>query len=150
MGSMMAGVFIGALLFGYLSDKIGAKKTSLLAMIIGIISIALLLLFIDNVVALVIALIFFGFVTSAIGTIAPAMTSALFGSKDYSRIYSTASMGLAVASIIALPAYGYLFEFTGSYLYALIAIIVMFAANIFFIILSFRDKDKLVQEGHWN
>lgn len=149
MAAMMIGVFIGSLLFGYLSDRIGAKKTSLLAMILGLISIGLLLAFTYFVAAIVISLILFGFVTASIGTIAPAMTSALFGSRDYSQIYSTASMGLAIASIIALPAYGYIFDFTGSYTSALYVIMAMFIANILFIITAFRSKEKMVREGLW-
>jgi len=149
MASLMIGVFIGSLLFGYLSDRIGAKKTSLLAMILGLISMGLLLGFPDFVPALVISLVLFGFVTSSIGTIAPEITAALFGSRDYSRIYSTASMGLAIASIIALPAYGYIFDFTGSYAAALYVILAMFLMNIVFIIGAFRDKEKLVQQGLW-
>lgn len=149
MAATMIGVFIGSLLFGYLSDRIGAKKTSLLAMVVGMISIGLLLVFTDFVAAIVLSLTLFGFVTSSIGTIAPEMTSALFGSRDYSQIYSTASMGLAVASIIALPVYGYIFDFTGSYTSALYIIMALFVVNIFFIIIAFRNKEKMVQEGHW-
>ena len=149
MASMMIGVFVGSLLFGYLSDRIGAKKTSLLAMVLGLVSIVLLLVFPDVVAAIVISLTLFGFVTSSIGTIAPTMASDLFGSRDYSQIYSTASMGLAVASIIALPAYGYIFDFTGSYVSALYVIIAMFVANIVSIIVAFRNKEKMVQEGLW-
>src|SRR5699024_4565037 len=100
LAATMFGVFIGSLIFGYLSDKIGVKKSSIFAMILGLVSIVLLLAFPGYVAVILIALMLFGFVTASIGTIAPAMTSALFGSRDYSQIYSTASMGLALASII--------------------------------------------------
>src|SRR5699024_11935206 len=78
MAARMFGVFIGSLVFGYLSDKIGVKKTSIFAMILGLLSIVLLLVFPDYVAVILIALMLFGFVTASIGTIAPAMTSALF------------------------------------------------------------------------
>ena len=149
MAATMFGVFIGSLVFGYLSDKIGVKKTSIFAMILGLLSIVLLLVFPDYVAVILIALMLFGFVTASIGTIAPAMTSALFGSRDYSRIYSTASMGLALASIIALPLYGYISDFTGSYVPALYVIIIMLALNILFIIGAFHNKKKMVQSGLW-
>src|SRR5699024_10766224 len=45
MAATMFGVFIGSLIFGYLSDKIGVKKTSIFAMILGLVSIVLLLAF---------------------------------------------------------------------------------------------------------
>src|SRR5699024_5159911 len=132
-----------------LSDKIGAKRTSLLAMVLGLVSMILLVGLTEFVVAIIIALTLFGFMTASVGTIAPAMTSALFGSRDYSQIYSTASMGLAVASIIALPTYGYIFDFTGSYTSALYIIMVLFVANIIFTLMAFRNRDKMIEKGFW-
>src|SRR5699024_12614593 len=107
--------------------------TSVFTMILGLVFILLLLAFPCYVAVILIAFMLFGFVTASIGTIAPAMTSALFGSRDYSQIYSTASMGLALASIIALPLYGYISDFTGSYVPALYVIIIMLVLNILFI-----------------
>ncbi|MDY0409363.1 hypothetical protein ACFFIS_06665 [Virgibacillus soli] len=118
-------------------------------MFVGIISVLLLLYFATNAVVVTIAVGIFGLVTASIGTLAPTVTSALFGNKDYSQIYSTASTGLAVASIIALPAYGYIFDFAKSYvpvLYILIAILII---SILCIIVAFRDKEKLVEKGMW-
>lgn len=149
MAATMFGVFVGSLLFGYLSDRIGAKKTSLIAMFLGVISITLLINFTHVVSLIIVSLILFGFVTSSIGTLAPALTSALFGGRSYSEIYSTASMGLAVASIIALPAYGYVFDFTGSYTVALYIILGLLVVNIISIIAAFQNKEKLVQKGQW-
>src|SRR5690625_8027604 len=89
----MIGLFIGSLLFGFLADKIGAKNTALLAMVLGIIGTLSLIIFPNVVTMLVIAVMMFGFIMSTIGTIGPAMTSALFGGREYSQIYSTASVG---------------------------------------------------------
>ncbi|CDQ41615.1 MULTISPECIES: MFS transporter [Virgibacillus] len=149
MAATALGVFIGSLLFGYLTDRIGVKITSLLAMLIGLLSITMLLLFVDVVTLIIVALVLFGCMTSSIGTIAPALTTAMFGSRDYSQIYSTVSLGLAVASVIALPAYGYIFDFSGSYVPAFYIIIGMFVLNILFVILAFHNKEKMVQEGLW-
>src|SRR5699024_4240287 len=85
---------------------------------------SILIIFPIVVAMLVIAVMMFGFIKSTIGTIGPAMTSALFGGREYSQIYSTASVGMAIAGIIALPAYGYIFDFTGSYTVALYAILI--------------------------
>src|SRR5699024_4641265 len=78
----------------------------------------------------VITVMMCGFLISTSGTSGPAMTSSLFGGRDYSQIYSTASVGMAIAGIIALPAYGYIFDFTGSYTVALYAILIMLILNI--------------------
>ena len=150
MSALMVGVFIGSLVFGYLTDKIGAKKVGLLAMTLGLIAIILLIAMPSFIVIVAVALFLFGMFTSSIGTIAPAMASALFGSKDYSQIYSTSSIGLALASIVALPAYGFIYDISGSYTTGLIIIVLLFLANIIAIILAFKNKEKLVKEGYWN
>ncbi|MBB4824739.1 MFS family permease [Sporosarcina luteola] len=149
MAAMALGIFVGSLTFGYLSDRIGAKNTSLLAMVFGTAAIVLLLAFPGSTAFIIISLILFGFMSSSIGTLGPAMASSLFGSRDYSQIYSTASIGLAVASIIALPAYGYIFDFTGTYVTSMYAIVVMLILNMVFIVLAFRNKEKLVKAGLW-
>ncbi|WP_436966000.1 MFS transporter [Staphylococcus shinii] len=150
MSALMVGVFVGSLVFGYLTDKIGAKKVGLLAMILGLSATILLIAMPDFIVVVAVALFLFGVFTSSIGTIAPAMASSLFGSKDYSQIYSTSSIGLALASIVALPAYGFIYDISGSYTAGLIIIILLFVVNIIAIILAFKNKEKLVKEGYWN
>lgn len=150
MSALMVGVFVGSLVFGYLTDNIGAKKVGLLAMTLGLIATILLIAMPSFIVIVAVALFLFGMFTSSIGTIAPAMASALFGSKDYSQIYSTSSIGLALASIVALPAYGFIYDISGSYTTGLIIIVLLFLANIIAIILAFKNKEKLVKEGYWN
>ncbi|MFC4410094.1 MFS transporter [Chungangia koreensis] len=149
MAALSVGVFVGSLTFGYLTDRSGAKMTAVIAMIIGFIGVSLLLLFASSTAMIITGLILFGFVSTSIGTVGPAMTSALFGSLEYSQIFSTASLGLAVASIIALPAYGYVFDFLGSYIPAMITILVLLVLNIFFVLLAFANKEKLVKSGKW-
>lgn len=149
MAALMVGVLLGSIIFGYLIDKIGAKNTTVIAMSIGLVSMILLLFFVESTIAIVVAVGLFGFVTACIGTLAPAITSALFGNKNYSQIYSTVSIGLAVAGIIALPAYGYIFDFTGSYTAVLYIIVIMLIINIVSVLVAFRNKEKMVQNGLW-
>lgn len=149
MAAMMVGVLVGSILFGYLIDKIGAKSTAAIAMTFGLVSIFLLLFFVESTVAIVVGVGLFGFVSASIGTIAPAITSSLFGSRDYSQIYSTASMGLAIAGIIALPLYGYIFDFTGSFTLVLYILIAMLIINIICVFIAFTNKDKMVKAGLW-
>ncbi|RUS47402.1 MFS transporter [Cohnella sp. AR92] len=150
MGTYMVGVLIGSLAIGFLSDRIGSRNTALIAMAIGLLAICLLL-FSDTSTTLITAAVgLFGCISSSIGTLGPALTSSLFGNKEYSQIYSTASMGLAVSSIVALPAYGYVYDFTGSYTSVLYAIIAMLAINMFCVLAAFRGKKKLEKEGTWN
>ncbi|MGG3280529.1 MFS transporter [Paenibacillus solani] len=150
MATNMVGVLIGSLVIGYASDKIGSKNTALIVMVLGIISIAMMLFSGSSTIIISIAVGLFGFVTSAIGTLGPALTSSLFGNKEYSQIYSIASLGLAISSIVAIPAYGYVFDLTGSYTTALYAIIIMLIINIICIGYAFIGKKKMEQAGLWN
>lgn len=150
MGTFMIGVLIGSLLIGFLTDRIGSKNTALLAMGLGLIAMCLLLFSVTSTLIITIAVGLFGMVSSSIGTLGPALTSSLFGNKEYSQIYSNASLGLAISSIVALPAYGYVFDFTGSYNIALYSIIIMLIINIIIIIMAFKGKKKLEQAGLWN
>ncbi|GGI43225.1 MFS transporter [Mammaliicoccus stepanovicii] len=150
MSALMVGVFVGSLVFGILTDKIGAKKVGLLAMLLGLVATILLLMMPNFVLVVSIALFLFGVFTSSIGTIAPTMASSLFGSKDYSQIYSSSSIGLALASIVALPAYGFIYDVSGSYTIGLIIIMILFVINIISIIIAFKNKEVLVSKGYWN
>lgn len=149
MGTYMIGILIGSLILGFLIDKLGSKYTAVFAMIAGIIAISLLLYSGTSTAIISFAVGLFGLISSSIGIIAPALTSSLFGQRAYSEIYSTASLGLAISSIIALPAYGYIFDVTGSYTIVLYAIIVMLIVNIACIFMAFTSKQKLVQQGFW-
>src|SRR5690606_38532350 len=88
MGIYMVGVLIGSLALGVLSDKIGPKMTSVLAMVAGAVAAGLLLTATSTSV-LTFAVGLLGVISSSIGTLGPALASNLFGNKDYSQIYST-------------------------------------------------------------
>lgn len=151
MAGYMIGVLLGALALGYLVDKIGSRNTIYLAMVLAILSVFGLLYGTHSEMMIILSTTLFGFtVSNAVGTLAPALTTSLFGSREYSQIYSTASLGLAIAGIVALPAYGYIFDITKSYTPALYVLIVMLVLNIIFVTYAFMGKKKLVDGGHWN
>ncbi|MFS0841054.1 MFS transporter [Paenibacillus sp. 1P03SA] len=150
MAINMIGVLIGSLIIGFASDRIGAKNTTFITMTLGVIAIGMLLFASSSTVVISVAVGLFGLVSASIGTLGPALTSALFGNKEYSQIYSNASMGLAISSIVALPAYGFVFDFTGSYTPVLYAMVIMLIINIICISIAFGGKKKLEQAGLWN
>ncbi len=151
MAGYLIGVLLGALVLGFLVDKIGSRNTIYLAMVLAIVSVLGMLFATASPALLVLSVTLFGFtVSNSVGTLAPALTTSLFGSREYSQIYSSASLGLAVAGIVALPAYGYIFDITKSYESALYILIVMLVLNIFLVTYAFIGKKKLVNEGYWN
>ncbi|MEK4230196.1 MFS transporter [Solibacillus sp. FSL H8-0538] len=149
LGAMQIGVLIGALSFGILSDKIGAKNTAVFAMLLGLIPVGIFITVPENPTLFTVAIGIFGFVVASLGTLGPLLTTALFGNKDYSQIYSTAAIGLAVAGIVALPGYGFIYEFTGSYTIVLYALAAMLIINAVLVILAFKGKKKLEKAGLW-
>ncbi len=150
MSIYMVGMLVGSLVFGFLSDKIGAKNTALLAMGMGMVTMIMLLYFATGKPVLITAFFLFGFVTSSIGTLGPVLTSSLFGTKDYGPIFSTASLGLAVAGIVSLPIYGYIYQFTESYSGALYMILAMLIIAVVCILFAFKSKEKMIKDGLWN
>lgn len=149
MGGWQIGVLIGALTFGILSDKIGAKNTAIFAMLLGLVPVGILIIVPENSMMFTLAIGIYGFVVASLGTLGPLLTSSLFGNKEYSQIYASAVIGLAVAGIVALPGYGYVFELTGSYSSVLYAIAVMLVMNVVAIVIAFRGKKKLEKAGLW-
>ncbi|MEK4403726.1 MFS transporter [Sporosarcina sp. FSL K6-6792] len=150
LGIWMIGMLVGSIVFGFLSDKIGARNTAIFSMITGLVSIGMLLTIADNSTIFMIAIGIFGVVSASVGTLGPILTTSLFGNKEFSQIYSTAALGLALAGIVALPGYGFVFELTGTYTLVLYTIVAMLVFNIVFIILAFRGKKKLEKAGLWN
>ncbi|MVP00673.1 MFS transporter [Paenibacillus lutrae] len=150
MATNMIGVLIGSLVIGYASDKFGTKNTTFLVMMLGVVAMSLLLFSASSTLLITVAVGLFGLVSASIGTLGPALTSSLFGNKEYSQIYSNASLGLAISSVVALPAYGFVFDITGSYTPVLYAIIVMLIINIVCVGIAFNGKKKLEQAGLWN
>lgn len=143
MSAYMIGILIGSLVLGFLVDKIGSKNTAIFTMATVIIAIGTLIAAPQNTVLITASVAVFGLISSSIGIIAPALTTSLFGKKNYSQIYATASMGLAISSIIVLPAYGFVYDATGSYVPVLYAIIVMLVINILCVLYAFSSKKKM-------
>lgn len=150
MGLFMVGILLGSLTFGFLSDKIGAKGTTFVSLISGLVAFGLFLMFAENKTMMMVAVIIFGFLSSSIGTLGPLLTISLFGNKNYADIYATASVGLAVAGIVSLPLYSVIKDITGNYTLVLYAIIAMLIVSMLLIIVAFKQKEKLVSQGHWN
>lgn len=150
MGIFMLGMCFGAVLFGIFSDKIGARNTAIVAMICGLVAISILILFGKAALCFMGSMFLFGMFSSSLGTLGPLLTKAIFGDKDYGQIFATLSMGLAVAGVIAIPAYGFVYDATKSYTLVLYALLVMLVINIFCIIASFMGKKNIEQKGYWS
>ncbi|WP_083553724.1 MFS transporter [Planococcus versutus] len=150
LGYFMIGMLVGSLAFGFLTDKMGVRNTGYMSMSVGIISVLLLIFIPGNAAVFSVGIGLFGFVTASIGTLGPLLTTAIFGTKEYSQIYATIAIGLATAGIVALPGYGYIYDITGNYQIVLYMIIAMLIINIILITFAFKGKKILESKGQYN
>ena len=140
MSLQMIGALIGALFFGALSDKIGAKISVLIALSFGVAAFTLLLIAPTSSVMVMISMVLFGFMTASMGTMGPLLVSDVFGRKNYAAIYSIVAMGLAIGSMIGTPLFGFLYSAFNSYIPVIVLLLAMIGlcAGMIFIAYAFK------------
>lgn len=150
MSFFMLGSLCGSLLFGFLSDKIGTQATTLFALLCGVIAMIIAIVGGQFPILFIASTGIFGFSSAAVGTMSPVLTNAIFGQKEYGKIYSTVAMGMAFAGIIAMPGYGFFYDAVKSYVPVLWMIIAMLLICIVCIFAAFIGEKQLKKCGYWN
>ena len=146
VGIFQLGSLVGALLIGIINDKIGVRNCCFICFAVLTLAILSIYFLGTNQIVLYIALAAFGFSAAAGGQQPAMITGRLFGLKDYPGILSKMTMAQSLAGLVALPTYGLLFDATGSFDSALIAISVIGILCIFFVALAFASGAKLWQK----
>ncbi|WP_333811307.1 MFS transporter [Timonella senegalensis] len=149
MSLYMIGVLVASLLLGYLVDALGVKRTAILTMCIAMVAVLLIIFGGTNTLIIKLAVAMLAVVGASITIIGPALVSALFGKRDYALVYSNASLGLGIASIVALPAHGFVYDAVGSYVPVLWMIVAMLVINVVCILIAFNSQKKMVADGLW-
>lgn len=140
MSFFMIGSLSGSLLFGVLSDRIGAKLTTIFALLCDVLAMMFAIfagvqpLFFNGSTAIL------GFSSAAVGTMVPLLTTSLFGQKEYSKIYSVVAMGMALAGIVAMPGYGFIYDAVKSYIPALWMIVALLLVCIVCIMVAYSSR----------
>ena len=77
--------------------------------------------------------------------LAPILTLKFYGQTDYEKIFAKISMGAPIASIVLVPAYGFIYDLSGSYRTVLIGMIclLVFAA----VCITVGWKKRCTNEG---
>lgn len=140
------GMSIGALAIGVLADKLGVVVTSIGVAIIGIISVVLYIISGSSFILFIIATFLQGLANSAIGVLSPILTLKFYGKKDYEKIYSNVMVGIPIASIILVPAYGFIYDLFGGYYYVLIFLLFLMVVSLLSIIFAWRSRCKLINK----
>lgn len=134
------GSAVGSIAIGIISDKIGSLKTCYGIIGIGFVAIAGFLISGSGFLIFSLSTFLHGLVSSSIMVLAPILTIKFYGQRDYEKIFAKVSMGAPIASIILIPAYGFIFDLTESYLVVLIGMISLLVIAVLCISIGWKNR----------
>lgn len=134
------GSAVGSIAIGMISDKIGSLKTCYGMIGIGFAAIAGFLLSGSGFLVFSLSTFLHGLISSSIMVLAPILTIKFYGQKDYEKIFAKVSMGAPIASIILIPAYGFIYDLTESYLVVLIGMICLLVIAVLCISVGWKNR----------
>ena len=109
------GNMAGNIAMGMIDDKIGHGKTLTLAALIAL-TVQCILLSASPMSALLSpSALLLGFAFTAYAVVLPGMSGELFGNRDFSRIWAFIMSVGSISTAVSIPAYGTIFDKTGSY-----------------------------------
>jgi MFS family permease len=114
--------------------------------VIVIAGLAVLLISGKNLVLLTTGAVLFGIGLSASAIEPPLLVRQVFGSKDYSTIFSYVMMALNLMVGVGVSVFGFMYDILGSYGPAIMVVIVSYAVVLLAIILSISLGRKLQEE----
>lgn len=136
------GNLTGKIIFGWLTDRIGLRVTSIAFLTATVICFVIWLLIPSTPVMLVGAFLL-GTHNGLYSVGYPLIVRTLFGSKDFSKIYSRLAMIGALVGGSATAIVGYIYQITGSYTGALYGGIVLFIVIAVFVLITISFIGKL-------
>lgn len=123
---------IGAVAIGAVCDRLGGRLTGLCLTALWLGAVALFAVS-HHFAVLLLASFFHGLCGAGVMVLAPLLAIRHFGRRDYARIFARVSMGTPLASILLVPAYGYLYDAFGSYrpVLGFVAVLLVLAGGCF-------------------
>lgn len=106
---------IGSIAIGLICDRIGCLKTCYLMIGVGVAAILGFFVSGNNYYFFGLSTFLHGLVSASIMVLSPILTILFFGQRDYEKIYAKVSMGAPLASIVLIPAYGFIYDATEHY-----------------------------------
>ena len=145
LSSCMIGNITSKLVIGFLSDKIGSIKSTLVMLVCNLTALVILLLNPGQNLALFAAFIY-GSIYS-LGAVGIALlTKDFFGFANYSQAYSKVSFFTGFAGALAASFIGYIYDFAQSYKVVIVLFIVMqllIYVSLFYLAKNNKRKNKL-------
>lgn len=131
---MTAFVAVGSVAEGVLCSRFGIVRTLVTVLVLYAVGFSLLALGAGVYPALV-CLALGG---SALGTLMPVVVRQLFGGRDYAAIWSVVISCSSVASFLATPGWGMVYDTFGTYTPALVAMPILLALAVAALTIAFR------------
>lgn len=133
---VMVGQLTGKIGMGFLCDKIGVTGATTVGCISGAAGMVLLIMGSMSASLLYVAAFLFGIGFALAMVQPPVLTRQIFGSKDYSSIFSYVTMGTALLGGLGTYIFGYIFDITGSFYYAIIMCLAVYILCYFLVIFA--------------
>lgn len=134
----MFGNIISKLIIGFLSDKIGAIKSSMVLVIVNLVG-AILLLVGNPPSLMLVAAFLFGSCYGLGAVSIPLVTRTVFGNRQYIRIFPLVSFISNVGAAVAFSTIGYSYDFTGSYIPAFLLTIILLVLSYVVLLMAKRS-----------
>ncbi|MGI6453120.1 MAG: MFS transporter [Syntrophomonadaceae bacterium] len=147
LSSTMIGLSFGKAFLGWLNDRFGVLKATFFTCTIGVLGMLGLLAGVHNVTLLYVGAGLFG-MTMAISSVEPPIiTRAIFGTMDYSAIFAYITMGSCLFGGIGTFIYGYIYDMTGSFQWALILCIISYLIAFILAVVAMQSRDAVLKKA---
>lgn len=140
---VMIGQLTGKVGLGYLCDKIGVIGSTAVGCVSGAAGMILLIMGSRNVNMLYWAAFLFGIGFALAMVQPPILVRQIFGAKDYSAIFSYVTMGTAFLGGLGTYIFGYIFDLTGSFYYAIMLCLGVYIISLVLVLLALSLGKKL-------
>lgn len=140
MSLASVGSAVGSIAIGLICDRVGGLKTCYGIILLWMLAVVGFLLSGTGFAVFAASALLHGVASASIAVIAPILTMVFYGKRDYEKIYAKVSMGAPLASILLVPAYGFIYDATGSYMAVLAMMIVLLCAAGLGIMLGWRKR----------
>jgi MFS family permease len=138
---VMIGLIVSKVIMGRLRDKFGIESAVFFGIIMGIIGCTVMLLSSGSYMILIGS--FLLGISAALGTFTPPLvTRSIFGSRDYSSIYSYVSVMVSIICAFIISAFGFIYDITGSYSINFIIVGIAFLLASLAITAAFKSAKK--------
>lgn len=109
------GNMILKLIYGALCDHLGVRNATVFALLVCLAGFVIFLIAQDSVLAMYVAAVCYGATLALTAVGAPMITKAIFGVKDYSRIYTRVTIATYLVGSVGMSGIAFLYDAFGSY-----------------------------------